>query len=127
MLFSNYNYTAGILAQISDGGASADRINFYVANPGDAAIGSTTASGGSGGSVTGSTDIVNGVKHTLGLRYTTNNVALSVDGSDEASDNTADMPDDLDTMDVGQSTAGITQLKGLIQNFRIYKKPVKSG
>jgi hypothetical protein len=127
LLMPNYNSGARVITQVSDGGAVADRINFLVNNPGDVLTVATTASGGNSGAATVAGDVSDGEKHEARLRYETNNLVLSLDSTDGTADTSVDIADDLDRIDFGMDVSGLNQFNGLISNFRIYKKPVKSG
>lgn len=111
--------------ELSDGGGAADRIATYILPSTDRAAIATTASGGSGGTVNASTvDIADGDAHTVRALWKTDSVRLFVDGSENGTEDTsADMPDDLDRINVGCFQGGGYETNGLIRNVRIWPYP----
>ena len=125
ILFSSYNNAAlKYIAHISDGGAAADSISAHIAAD-DTLNGDTRATAGNDGDATVAGDCSDGTKHAIGITWTSNNVAVSRDGTSGTADTTATMPDDQDVFGVGQDSSAANQSCGLIQNFRIYNAPVK--
>ena len=126
VLLADYNTTANVLFAISDGGAAADRIVGYVSSA-ELFTFTTSASGGNGGAGNVAGDCTNGVKHELALLYDTDNVRVIRDGSEGTADSSADIPDDLDALAIGQNNTATLQTNGLIQNLRIYNIPTTKG
>ena len=56
------------------------------------------------------------------MTWTTNAVTLYIDGAldDATPDTVADMPDDLDEFDIGNSTADFNALNGTINRVRVW-------
>jgi hypothetical protein len=80
----------------------------------------TYATGGDGGTPLVAGDCVDGVIHSLRFRWETDNVICSRDGTDGAADGSADMPDDLDRIDVGTDTNQTNGFNGIISDFKIW-------
>ena len=116
-----------VLASISDGSLFADSLAIYASNSIYAPYGISRASGGNDGTVSIISDITDNTKHSIGLTWEENNLVSILDGVSGDADTTCDMPNDLDTIAIGQRENTGSQTNGLIQNFRIFKKPVKSG
>lgn len=127
VLLSDYDCNTGkrILA-ITDGGSASDRIQMIISTS-DVLTNFTRASGGNDGDCTAPGDVVDGVKHEARLAYETDNIIFYNDGLPGTADASCDIPDDLDELDIGMQFDGTLQLNGLIQNLRIYKKPIKNG
>lgn len=127
ILLPDYDNTVSLLiGSISEGGSGSDRVESYIATTDKASIYSA-ASGGNVGAKSQDTDVVDNQKHTVSVLYATNSMSVIVDGVQSGSDTLCDVPDDLDTLDVGQNGSSVGQLKGLIQNFRIYAEPLTLG
>jgi hypothetical protein len=109
----------GRFVALTDGGAATDRIeNFLSAN--QASVFSA-ATGGNSGSRTKIGDIIDGEIHSINVFYETDNLNLSVDSVKAAPDTSADMPNDIDELHVGQGYNSVNQLGlGLISDLRIY-------
>jgi hypothetical protein len=124
VLLPNVDSAAKQIWTASDGGAAADRMLMRVNAAGDVPTLLTAATGGDGGSVVGATDISDGEIHTLGMTWETDALNLYVDGSSEGTpDSDADIPDDIDEMDIGMDRAAGQQLGGIISDIKIYGVP----
>jgi hypothetical protein len=117
------------VATLSDGGSSNDRVALLldasgVGDDGYAFIRSTE--GGVQVDMRPQTlDMVDGDLHTLKLAWRANLVEMLRDGAKATPDTVcADMPNDLDRIDVGQSQAAANGLGGLISNLRIWDRKV---
>lgn len=121
-----YGGNSVIWGAISDGGASVDRIKLQGDSDGLVDL-TTAASGGNPGSVTGTVDVMDNVKHQVGCTWQTDNLNLFVDDSlDGTPDTSVDCPDDLDRFDVGADVSGITRLDGVIADLRLYPYPTSA-
>lgn len=108
---------------INDGGSSSDRVMIYMFN-GNLAQVTTSATAGDTGVVTGTTDITSNTIYEIKSTYKTDYLVLFVNDTSEGTpDVTADMPSNLDRIDVGQSQATANQLNGVVSNIKIYNKP----
>lgn len=120
-LLENYNTTLVHTAfQLSDGGATADRILGRV-NTTDQIQYVSAATGGNAGDVSGTTDVVDGVIHTVGITWKTDEATVFVDNVLEATDSLVDIPNDLDRIDVGRRGA-VDHFNGVISDLKLYKK-----
>lgn len=127
VLFSNYdNAVTPALFELSDGGASADRIQGSV-TAADIFAGTTRATAGSDGDVTVAGDVVSGAAHDVRLRWGTNNLVARVDSTDGTADTSVGVPDAIDEIDLGSDLSGGNQPGCLIRNFRIYGKSTTAG
>lgn len=83
----------------------------------------TSATAGNAGSVTGTTNVCDGIKHSIAITYKENSLKLYVDGVQEGSEDTSvTIPDALDKIHIGEDNNGANQLNGTIWDFRVYKK-----
>jgi hypothetical protein len=115
------NAVAPQFLSLTDGGAAADRILLYVANTAEVPRLITAATGGVAGAAVGTTDIFDGYVHTISGTYKTNDVTIDIDGTEEGSDSTADIPNDIDRIDVAQDNVGTAQINGIIADVSISK------
>jgi len=107
---------------LSDGGSTNDRILSY--SSGDTSKFVVVSGGVSQASLTGTTDLSNGVIHPVKSSYAPNNFRLFIDGGIEDTDSSGAVPDDIDNLYVGMDQSNTSQLNGLISRLKIYKKPV---
>ena len=106
---------------ISDGGAVADRVASYIAAD-ELFYSITRATAGNNGDVSVNPgDCADGIKHDLQTDWDTDALTLYRDEVQGTTDSSADMPDDLDRMDVGHDSNAGNHFDGLIQNFRTYQ------
>ncbi len=113
---------SGSLIDVSDGGAGTDRI-LYWRNPTDKAKVSSAASGGSPGSVTGSTSLSDGDQHSLEMRFATDSLKVLVDGAEEGTEDTSvDISDDKDRINVGEQYTATAQANCGLSNVCIYDR-----
>lgn len=112
------------LFDLSDGGASADRMSVYLTGS-DAFSLVTAATAGNAGAIAGSTDIADGAIKDVKFLWATDNLDLLVDGASEGTDVSADIPDDLDELDLGMDLASTAQFNGVISDLKILPKRVK--
>lgn len=119
-LMPNYDSTAGFLFTLSDGGSSLDRI--YLQNTtGDALFTQVLSSGGDTGSVSGSSDLSTGVITRVRVTWKTDSHKLFVNGTEEGTEDTGvDPPNDIDQIEIGMAQNNISQLDGIISDFKIY-------
>lgn len=123
ILFPNSDYSANcFLFDITDGGGAADRIVAFTAGSDVIAV-TTAASGGSGGSANGVTDVIDGVRHRFRLSWQKDDLRNILDGVFEKRDSAVDIPDDLDTMDIGETRAQGSQLNGIMSDYKVFKRP----
>lgn len=95
------------VVSVNDGGSSGDRIELFVGeSDGLIKVQVEEAVGGLTVDAQGSTDLRDGQPHAIELTYKANEVLVSVDGSQEISDTSATIPDDLDRLAVGESYDG---------------------
>lgn len=125
ILHSNYDLATNThIYSIDDGGASADRIFSYITTNEAHNLSTKATAGNNGDSVTANSLLVDGEVHSLRAQWEENNVVAGVDGVDDTSpDTTADIPDDLDRINVGTNYNQSSNANGLIQDFRIYNEP----
>lgn len=125
----NPDYAESTLAlvacSLNDGGATADRIQLYASNNNATIL--TAATGGDGGSIASSTDVVDGILNTTRLLWETDNLEAFVNGVSVGTDVDADIPDDLDRIDVGKSHTTSNNLNGVIAEFKLFDKRTKRG
>jgi hypothetical protein len=111
-----------MLFEISDGGAIGDRIITYNNKTANKLTMATRAAGGTSGDASTTSDMCDGNRHRYRLTWATNDVRQVVDGSLEGTEAAADMPDDLDEIDVGMNRANTTQFNGLISDLKIWSR-----
>lgn len=109
------------LLEVSDGKAAADRIGFYVATGSDNIAGYSAATAGNTGATTSAFDLNSGKLCEVGMRFNLNNESVSANGIFDASPDTAvDIPDGLDTIQIGGWQADTQQPACLISNVLIF-------
>jgi len=80
VLVEDYTRTQdGYICNLSDGGATQDRVSLYQRTSGDVSVMETRAAGGDQGDAIGSSDIADGYKHDLIGSWNTNAVAIAVE------------------------------------------------
>ena len=72
-------------------------------------------------------NVTDGAVHSCRSRWIDDSLVSSKDGVDGNEDDSVDVPDDLVRLFIGQNVSGSKFLRGLLANFRIYKKVVASG
>jgi len=120
------NNNAGVLAQISDGGAAADSITLGFDATTGVGSAESAATAGNAGSVTGTTgDLDSDSAHQLQLAIQTDSLKLLVDGAEEGSEDTSvTVPDGKDELIIGADASNANQVDGIVSNVRIFKKPL---
>jgi hypothetical protein len=127
VLADDYNMESSkYIAAISDGGAATDEILFYAHETGDV-VKLTIADGG----VTqvdgvAATDIIDGEKHTVRVTWVLNDSRIYTDGGLEFTDTSCTIPDDLDTLDIGNDLTQGSQFSGLLSNICFFNGPSAS-
>jgi len=123
ILFPDSDYSANcFIFDITDGGGAADRIVAFTAGSDVIAV-TTAASGGSGGSANGITDVIDGVRHRFQLSWQKDDLRNILDSVLEKRDSAVDLPDDLDIMDIGETRAQGSQLNGIMSDYKVFKRP----
>lgn len=124
-LMGDYDNTGTkVMWDLSDGGASADRILFGLGSS-DKITMASDATGGNPGIIAGSVDGIDGVIHTYRFTWITDNMIAWIDETKETPDTSVDIPDDLDEIDIGMNRTSALQLNGVLSNLNIYKKSNK--
>jgi hypothetical protein len=80
------------------------------------------ATAGTPGAITGSTNICDGINHSLTVNYVKNNVQMKVDGVVEGTITSVTIPDHLNHITLGTDKSGNNHLEGLLWNFKVYNK-----
>lgn len=107
---------------LSDGAAATDRLGALCALN-DAASMFSRKTAGNNGDTAGSIDLADGERHRIRITWSTNNLRVYVDGILDGSDfASADIPVNLDRIDIGQSRAFVSQLNGLISDLKIWRR-----
>jgi len=114
--------TAGThLVNLNDGGSASDRIFTIIDSSGFFAADSR-ASGGNDGVVDSTINALDGVSHSVMVKWKANSLQLFVDGTSEGTvDTSVDIPDDLDRIAIGEAEAGAVRLDGIVQRVKINK------
>jgi hypothetical protein len=109
------------LFDITDGGSPADRITGWIDGTTGyvcVKVGSTL---GAMGTIIGTSNVRNGVEHTILVSWRDNSVKLYVDGvQEDGTDSDVIIPDELDRIDIGISRAGTWMTEGRIYDVKIY-------
>jgi hypothetical protein len=117
-------YTAAVqdktIACVNDGGAVTDSIDVVVNTDGGLSA-RTQADGGTSGDANGSTSIMTNALVTATGRWKKNLVTISRGTTIDATETSADVPDDLDRVVVGAGAGGAKQLCGLVSNFKLHR------
>lgn len=109
------------IATISDGGSTDEMIRTYVDSGTVVPIFEAVDSTVSQWTITGTTDVADGSKHTVRCLWENNNAKQYVDNTlDGTPDTSCTAPTGLDEIDIGQNSSSSMQLNGWIRNFRIY-------
>lgn len=124
MFCENYDAAVGKrILTLSDGGAAADQItaNVTIADVLDA---TSAATGGTAGSWTGTTDVVDGEVHEVKIPYKANYFGAGiVDGTTEGtSDSDCSMPDNIDRIDVGVDESGTLQPGTVLSDIELFSE-----
>jgi hypothetical protein len=124
-LFHDVNNTeAPAPLTISDGGAAADRVLVYAPSTQEYFQPTIQATGGDEGSVTGTTDMIDGDAHTSRVTWDEDSMKYYVDGTQEGSEDTSlDPPDGLDRIHIGTAQDGTAGANALVRKLRIWKTP----
>ena len=110
------------IASISDGGASSDHLSVYVDEANDYAVSESAKTSGNAGSTTVSEDVADGTVRKVKVKWATDNLALSVDGTQSTPDTSVDPPVNIDQIDVGQRYDNTLQLDGVISGLKVFKR-----
>ena len=106
---------------LSDGLSAADRISFAAVSATGAVSIRSRATAGANGTTGSSTDIMTGAAFTAAGSWATNAYTVAIDGADETiPDASADVPDDIDTIGIGQHRDSGSQFGGIITSVKIY-------
>ena len=116
----------GNLYSLNDGADSADKINANLPIT-DTVFVDMTTTGGNNGDANASSDIFDGVIHSIRLTWETDDLNIYIDDSLEATDNVCDVPDDLDQIDIGMHRNNAGEPNAVISNIRIFKVPITQG
>lgn len=125
-LASNQDLGVGKYAYwIGDGAASADRYFGFLGIANDDLQIGTRANAGNNGDASSGVDIYDGYVHTLKHTFKTNDTRVYIDGEQKGQDTSCDMPDDIDTMNIGRNAAALLQPNAVISEFEIYDEPLE--
>lgn len=113
------------LFALTDGGSSSDRILSYVPSASQALTIIGTAGGAVQFGMISSVDISDNTIHLYEFKYKPNYFEHKIDGATQGTIDTAgSMPDEIDRLDIGQGQAASGQIRGLISEFKCYKKVI---
>jgi hypothetical protein len=120
------------ILEISDEGASGDRLLISAASSTGNAKFTSAASGGDPGLISGSTDLWDRAIHVVQLSYKTNTVKLWVDGVLQGTDSDVDIPANLTRIDVKVPTEGWHVVQpptawGYYMDSPVYPWPLTTG
>ncbi|KKL72078.1 hypothetical protein LCGC14_2088530, partial [marine sediment metagenome] len=119
-LVPDYNNTRDLLLwTLSDGGASADLITGYIHDVDVARVGSQATGGDAGDNTVVGSNASDGVIHEHRVRWGSNFLSVSLDRVFTTPNSTADMPDDLDRIEIGSNRSGNIQTNGIISKLKI--------
>lgn len=125
LLPSHTTTTFPYLLTLSDGGSANDRIGIYVTSN-DRGDVFSRGTGENNGAVIGTSDVIDGVDHTLRATWKTNSLIYYFDGTSEGTPDTdCGMPDQLDRIHIGSAQTSTGQINGLISDVKILTKPKK--
>jgi hypothetical protein len=112
--------------EISDGGSADERILLYHSGSDDIPRVLVREAAATQVNNVASTDVIDGEIHTVGAIWEANNSGIFVDGAEEGTrDTSCTIPDDLDEIDIGQSSNATAQPGCIISDIRVYDRADK--
>lgn len=105
---------------LTDGFSALDRIYLNVQAGSGVVQAQVAATAGNAGTVTGTTNVCDGAKHTVKLELATDSLRLYVDDIEEGTEDTSvTVPNDLDHIMIGSDHAANNMLGGMISDVKI--------
>jgi len=122
--FDNQTTKRGI--SINDGGSANDRVESSITSNDRFTI-TSMATAGNNGTANVVSDVVDGNIKRCSILWETDNLTCIEGTTDGTVDATADMPDDVDRIEVGARYDGITQFAGILSDIRTIVYPTNVG
>lgn len=114
------------LLSLSDGGAAADMIGVYLDTSGYLNV-ESAASGGNAGACQIATNFCDNYIHEVMLSWQKDRMVLWCDGVPSAVDTSVDIPNDLDTLHVGNDEAGANAAgPALVADWKLFPRYLSS-